>query len=42
MSKDLTRAGLEETAETEAAEEVARGTDGGPVSMLRASVKSRT
>ena len=42
MIKDLTRAGMEGTAETEGAEEVARGADGGPVSRLRASVKSRT
>ena len=41
MSKDLTRAGMAETAETEgaeeAAEEAAQGADGGPVSTLRAS-----
>ncbi len=42
MSEDLTRVGMDETVETEGADDVAQNSDGGPVSTLRASVKSRT
>ncbi len=42
MSEDFTGAGMDETAETEGAGEVAQNTDGRPVSTLRESVKGRT
>ena len=40
MSEDLTRTGMDETAETEGADEVAQNTDGGPVLTLNATVKT--